>query len=76
MRVAGAGSLMGNRRIREGPPRLDFGAQHWYTRVNRVDNKPLILLDLLMLSGNPSLSDTRPKTSGNPGKIGLFSQTR
>jgi len=39
-----------------GKSRLDFGAQHWYTQGNRDGNKSLILLILLKLCGNPSLS--------------------
>jgi hypothetical protein len=35
---------------------LDFGAQYWYTRSDRVNIKPLILLTLLKRRGNPSLS--------------------
>lgn len=35
---------------------VDFGTQDWYTRPHRVANKCLILLSLLKLRGNPSLS--------------------
>lgn len=49
-----AGSVMnGDRSIR-----LDFRAQDWYTRANRANVKPLILLILLKRRGNPSLSAT------------------
>ena len=36
--------------------RLDFGAQHWYTRANRANVKPFILLILLKRCGNPFFS--------------------
>ena len=42
----------------DGAMLLDFGAQRWYTGHLRVNDKPLILLTLLKLRGNPSLSAT------------------
>src|SRR5262245_20995827 len=48
------GSVVCGRRSR----RLDFGAQHWYTRATRARNKLLILLVFLSRRGNPSLSAT------------------
>ena len=42
--------------------RLDFRAQDWYTRANRANVKPLILLILLKRRGNPSLSPLPFKT--------------
>jgi len=43
---------------------LDVGAQDWYTRRVRSSNKPLILLYLLKLRGNPSLSTAPSDTTG------------
>jgi hypothetical protein len=41
---------------------LDFGPQHWYTRLSPAHKKCLILLGFCNRSGNPSLRSERNQT--------------
>jgi hypothetical protein len=51
------------------PPRLDFGAQDWYTRRHRACKKCLILLSFCDRRGNPSLSAT--SVLSRPSKLAV-----
>jgi hypothetical protein len=39
---------------------VDFGTREWYTRLVWARNKPLILLDLFKLRGNPHCNRASP----------------